>query len=795
MSQQTTRRAISALLLLLLIALPVSVRAVNKELAGLPVGEIEFSGLRGLPAESLEFYLGLEKGRPFDPVALNENIHDLWQRQLIDDIKVDAESIDGQVRLRIAIVERPTLRSVDYVGLKRISRTDIIDRITREGIRVREGDPLSLGELRRLQAVIEELYREKGFRLAEAEFHIEEISAGDRRVTFTIDEGDKVRISELDFEGNTGFGDRRLRWSMKKTKESGLLTRVLKKDVYKPAVFEEDLEKVRELYKKAGYKNVVIGDPKVEVRATKPSAQEVEEQRRRLFVTIPIEEGGRWKLGEVNIEGNERFSEEVLRRQFPAPRGGWLRSSMLEKGMETIGELYSNTGHLFADIQPEIVEKEDLVADINVKIDEGDQFSIGRIQFEGNTKTRDKVIRRELGIQEGMVLNSGALRNSLLRIGQLEFFKVDENDPVAFDFDNEEKTVDLTIKGEEGDRTEMQFGAGFSEIDGFFGQFSFRTRNFLGRGETLGVQLQSGRRQDVFDLSYLVPWFLDRPQSLGMQVFSRKLDYDLLSGQSIRQDTQGGTITYGRNLGLFKSLSLSYSIFEAEDQRSIFSPILGDFVEQDLTREVSTVRLAYAFDRRDSRLEPTRGIRYSAGIEYAGGVLGGDTNFIRPRASFSIYKPVTRGGMLTVAALNVEAGHIVPFDNQELFFLDRFYLGGENSVRGFQFRSIWARDDEGNTIADEFGVPLGGESFLQLNLEYHFVVGGPFRVLLFADSGNVWAEEQSIDLGGLRYSLGVELRVNVPLFGAPLRFIYSTNPDSYLDDRFESFQFSVGTTF
>jgi outer membrane protein insertion porin family len=795
MSQQTTRRAIAAQLLLLLVALPVSVRAVSKELSGLPVGEIEFSGLRGLPAESLEFYLGLERGRPFDPVVLNENIHDFWQRQLIDDIRVEAEAIDGEVRLRIAIVERPTLRSVDYVGLKRINRTDIIDRITREGIRVREGDPMSLGELRRLQAVIEELYREKGFRLAQAEFHIEEISPGDRRVTFTIDEGDKVRISELDFEGNTVFGDRRLRWAMKKTKESGLLARVRKKDVYKPAVFEEDLEKVRVLYKKAGYKNVVIGDPKVEVRATKPSAQEVEEQRRRLFVTIPIEEGGRWKLGDINIEGNERFSEEVLRRQFPAPRGGWLRSSMLEKGMETIGELYSNTGHLFADIQPEIVEREELVADINVKIDEGDQYSIGRIQFEGNTKTRDKVIRRELGIQEGMVLNSGALRNSLLRIGQLEFFKVDENDPVAFEFDNEEKTVDLTIKGEEGDRTEMQFGAGFSEIDGFFGQFSFRTRNFLGRGETLGVQLQSGRRQDVFDLSYLIPWFLDRPQSLGLQVFSRKLDYDLLSGQSIRQDTQGGTITYGRNLGLFKSISLSYSFFEAEDQRSIFSPILGDFVEQDLTREVSTVRLAYAFDRRDSRLEPTRGIRYSAGVEYAGGVLGGDTNFIRPRASFSIYKPVTRTGMLTVAALNVEAGYIVPFDDQELFFLDRFYLGGENSVRGFQFRSIWARDEEGNTITDEFGVPLGGESFVQLNLEYHFVVGGPFRVLLFADSGNVWAEEQSIDLGGLRYSLGVELRVNVPLFGAPLRFIYSTNPDSYLDDQFESFQFSVGTTF
>ena len=789
-----TGAVFAVLLTLLLTAVGNDLHAADS-FAGQRIVELEFIGLQGLPRESLEFYLGIKPGATYDPRILNQKIHELWRRQLIEDIRIDVEPDAAGVRLRVEVRERPTLRSVDYVGLERISRTDIIDRVTKDSIRVREGDPLNPGELRRLQAVIEELYREKGFRLAQAEYRLEEVSATERRVTFTIDEGDKIRIGDLDFEGNTVFADRRLRWAMKKTKESGLLSRMLKRDVYKPAVFGEDLDNVADLYKRAGYKNVLLGEPKVEVVDMKPGA---EEEKRRLHVTIPIEEGRRWRLGDVKIEGNERFPEEFLQRQFPKPRGGWLRSSALDKGLEAIGELYSNTGHLFSDVSHEIVERDEEVADVHVQVVEGDQYSVGRIEFRGNTKTRDKVLRRELGIQEGLVLNSGALRNSLLRIRQLEFFKVDENDPVEFEFNREDKTVDLTIKGEEGDRTEMQFGAGYSEIDGFFGQFSFKTRNFLGRGETLGVQFQSGDRSDLFDLSYSVPWFLDRPQSLGVQVFRRSLNWEFIDGSKIEQDTKGGTVTYGKNLGLFRSISLGYSRYDTEDFRR--QPIIGqdgsiDFIEQPFSRNVSSLRLAHAFDRRDSRLEPTRGMRYSVGLEYAGGFLGGDTYFLRPRGSFSLYKPVTRDGLLTVAAFNIEAGYIKPFGGRNLFFTDRFYLGGENSMRGFRFRNISVRDEDGNILKDEFSIPLGGESLIQANLEYHFVLGGPFRAIAFVDAGNVFGEEQSIDLGRLRYSYGMELRVMVPVFGAPLRFIYARNPDPFADDRFENFQFSVGTTF
>lgn len=765
-----------------------------QRLQGQTIREVRFEGLESLAPDTLKYYLGIQEGETFKLNQFNSQVHSLWDRQLIDDLRVEAEESPEGLILTVTVRERPTLRSIEYVGLKRLKNADINDKISEERIRVREGDALNMGELYRLKHAIEEAYAEKGFRLAEATFTIEELSVTDRRVTFNIDEGDKVRVEDIDFEGNTVFKDRRLRWAMKGTKQSNIVTKLMKKDLYSPAKVDEDLDKIRELYKNAGYKNVVLGEPGVEVLPLKPNAPTTAEQKRRLFITVPIEEGDRWKLGAISIEGNERFSDEILLRMFEKPSGGWLRSNVIDKGVEAIGEVYSNTGHLFAQVEPELVEQTDLVADVIIHVDEGDQFRIRRIEFEGNTKTKDKVIRREMGIQEGMLMNTGALRNSLLRLKQMEFFQIDENDPVSFDINQEEDTVDLTLKGAEGDRTELLFGGGFSEIDGFFFQGQFKTRNFLGRGETLGVSAQIGARQDVFDLSYHVPWFLDRPQSIGANVFARRLDYTLLTGQQFFQDNVGGALTYGRNLGLFGNASVSYSRYDAKEERTDFN-IEGDPISQSLDRTVSMVRLGYSRDRRDSRLQPTIGSRYSVTLDLAGGVLGGTTNFVRPQATVSRYIPVSKERLQTVFAINGTAGYIQPLEDTELFFNDRFYLGGENSVRGFRYRSIWTRDEEGNTVTDEFGYPLGGTRTLQLNSEYIFVLGGPFRLLLFADGGKVFGDDEPFSFNHFRFSAGVEMQVNVPMLGAPLRFIWANNLSPLPDDRFETFQFSIGPSF
>ena len=391
-------------------------------------------------------------------------------------------------------------------------------------------------------------------------------------------------------------------------------------------------------------------------------------------------------------------------------------------------------------------------------------------------------------------MNTGALKNSLLRIGQSEVFKVDEEDPVAFDIDSEEKLVDLTIQGEEGERTEMLFGGGFSEVDGFFGQFQFRTRNFLGRGETLGVSAQLGSRQDIFDLSYFIPWFLNKPQSFGASIFKRRLDYNLLTGQTVFQDNFGGTLTYGRNLGIFGNFSTTFSRFDSDEARTEFD-LEGNKITQQINRKVAMLRWSVVRDRRDSRLQPTIGSRASISLDLAGGPLGGNTDFWRPIGSYAKFLPMTKGRLRTVLGMNVLAGYIEPIGDTPLYFNDRFYLGGESSVRGFKYRSIWVRDSEGNTVTDQSGFPLGGNRSVQLNLEAIFVLKGPFRFLFYTDGGRVYGDNQSFDFENFRISTGAELQVTVPMLGAPLRFIYAYNINPLPDDRFETFQFSIGPGF
>src|SRR5215213_2454348 len=548
------------------------------------IRDIKFQGNAMLPDETLRYYLGLETGQPFDENQLNENIRELWNRSLLDDLQVEATpaapSSSGEtgVNLVITIKERPVLRSISYEGLKRIAKTDIQDKLATQRIRIREGEPMSLGELQRVKGLIEELYAEKGYRFAQARYTVEDVgSPNEKRVIFTVDEGDRVRISEIEFEGNSVFNDVTLQWQMKNTRQSGPITRVLKKDIYDPAKLQEDLDQIRKLYRGAGYKNVVIGEPQLEVRAKNPDAANAKDQKRRLFLTIPIEEGERWKFGEITLEGNKVYADQALLRVFKNNPGGWLRQKMVDDGVKAISDLYHNTGYIYARVDPELVEKPGQVADVVVHISESDQFKVGRIEFQGNDRTMDKVLRRELRVFEGGMVSVGGIRNSVLKVNQLGYFKLNEEDPVEIQPNVEAKEVNLVFKGDEADRTELQFGGGWSELDGFFGQFAVNTKNFLGRGEQVGVSFQSGKYRDLFDLSYYVPWFLDKPQSIGVRAFKQDLDYRLGESGSTNQqirNSRGGILTYGRNFKLFQSVSLSYNRSDYEDQVSYVWPEL-----------------------------------------------------------------------------------------------------------------------------------------------------------------------------------------------------------------------------
>jgi outer membrane protein insertion porin family len=800
------RRAL-AFLLVPLVALSGAPPVAAQQLDGKPIQSIEFKGSKGLSEETLLYYLGIKVGDPLDTEKLNTNIKALWGRGLIDDISVDSTPAGPDathpaagVHLTVTIKERPVLRSVDYQGLKRLSRTDIQDKIGSLHIHIREGDPVSLGSLAQVKALIEQLYGEKGYRFARADYRIEDVgTANEKKVTFTVDEGNQVRIADIRFEGNTVYSDLHLRWVMKKTKESNLITHLLKYDVYNPATLQEDLDKVRDVYRGDGYKNVVIGDPKVEVKAANPTAKTIKDQKRRMFITIPLEEGERWRFGEVKLDGNKIFADQLLLRVFPHQSGAWLRSKQIDDGVKAVQELYHNSGYIFAHVEPELVEKGNRVADVLVHVAEGDQYRVGRIEFDGNKRTMDKVLRRELRVQEGRVVSIGGIKNSITKVNQLGYFKLDQEDPVKIDYKSDEKKVDLTFKGEESERTQLEFGGGWSELDGFFAQFSVSTKNFLGRGEQVGASIQTGKYRKLYDLSYSVPWFLDKPQSLGLRVYRQDIDYNLLVAQEFSRNSHGAVVTYGKQLGLFDQFVLSYNLSKYIDKEAVVvtnadgTTSVANAIVDNINN--SSIRPSFIYDSRDNPFEPTRGQKLSVGVEYAGGILRGDNYFIRPELGYSFWHPSFVRPASQIFGFNIEGGWINTFQNHLLSPLERFYLGGENSVRGFQFRSIFATKPDGTPLTDANGFYLGGTKYLQANVEYHFLLGGPFRLLVFSDAGNVYSETQKVNLSELRYTAGTELRILLPIFGAPLRFIYSFNLRPHKGDSFENFQFSIGTSF
>ncbi len=803
-----------ALLAVLLVASP----AASQLLVGRPIASVEYTGVETLSEESLSYYLDLEPGKPWDPGRLNDRIKELWERELIDDISVEAEAEGEGVGVRVTITERPLLTSLDYDGLKKLKRSDIGDMTDRERISVYEGSPLDLGEVARLEQAIKKLYEERGYRFAGIHVEVQDAGLGEKRVLITVDEGGRVKIGRVDFDGNEVFSTGKLRRQMEKTKKSNLLTRIRKRDVFNSATVEEDLDKVKGLYRRFGYKDVEVGEPELEVIERKPNAERLEGRKRQLALVVPIEEGPRWKLGQIEIEGAEVLPDGLLRQMFKEPQDGWLRSDVVDEGVEQIGELYRNSGYIFADVKMEIVEREDLVADLLVTIEENDQFRVGRLEFTGNERTRDRVLRRQMLLKEGDVFNSGMLRTSLLRLSQLEYYVVNDDDPVEVNYDSGNQKVNLVVKGTEAGQTEVQFGGGYSELDGFFVQSALRTRNFLGRGETVGVSMQTGRYRDIFDVSYYMPWVKDRPQNFGVQLFNRETDFDLLADQRYRSKEAGGVISFGRSFRRWELVQLAYSNMDIESYQSqtfyfFENPeeqedTMSDTIEQAFQFNRSSVTATYQYDSHNSRLEPTQGKRLIASLEYAGGPLGGESFFIRPSLTAAITVPLTRGAWRSVGRANLQLGYIKPFgaDDQgnlrQLFFLDRYLLGGENSLRGFAFRSIWVRDPEtGRTLLDANGFPQGGNKSVVINLEHHTLVNGPFRVVAFFDAGNVYGDDQSVDFNHMRMSAGIELRVNVPILGAPLRFIYATNLNPLdslggLDrERFDSFDFSIGTSF
>ncbi len=736
---------------------------------------------------------------PYDADAeriLLEDFRRLWGTNFLDNLSIEVldyafpDASPGKV-IVFHLEERRRIKIVDYEGVEHVGRTDITDRLKEKGIDLRLDSFVDEGVMRRVATTLRELYAEKGYQYATVSQRIEALALGPKlaRVVFTVAEGPRVAIRDVEFTGNRAFPDAVLAKALKTNKPRGLLSLMTGKGMFDERKFADDAQAIVDYYRNHGFVEVQVGAPELRVLDDSPDGG-----TRWVQLRVGITEGRRYRVGAVTFDGNTVLPADALRRLFDLEEGDEYREDRVRRGFEKARELYGAGGYFeftgYPDLSPRAGADPPAV-DVTVRLSEGKQYFINRIEFTGNSQTRDEVIRREIGLVEGGVFNTEALKYSVTRINQLGYFKpIDEK---ALDVnrvagvDNE---VDITIGVEEQNRNQLTFGAGASQYEGLFFNFSYTTSNFLGRGESVTATVQAGSRSRNYQLAFTEPFAFGRAITLGGSTYSRKIDYAVAATTADYSEVRSGfNLTSGVPWKRFSRwfLNYGYELVDTamtDDLREALATTNTPLLIEDGRFLESSITPTFVHTTVDNPFAPRRGKRWSVSYQYAGGILGGTSNFVKPEVTAIQFVPLTAR---TAMGVRVNAGRIWNFSGAALPYYQRYFLGGETQIRGVDIRTVGPRNEN--------NVVTGGTAFALFNAELYYDIAPMVRALAFHDAGQAWDETQDINLRELRTSTGLELRVTLPVLNVPFRLIYAWNffRDSFQPAR--GFRFAVGTTF
>ena len=751
----------------------------------------------------------------------------LWDTGFLTDLTIEIvddpypNGVQGR-RAIFVMEERERVRIVNFEGSEVYDRAEIDQAMESVGIELRLDSRIGPGVIRRTEGLLREMWAEKGFQFAEVTHEIIALAGGPRvvQLTFNIDEGPKVHVSDITFAGNDNMSERSLKGQMRNTRERWLFSFIGGRGTYRPLGFEQDADLLVAHYRNNGYIDAQVGQPELEYLD-----ESVDGESRPVRLRIPVSEGERYRVGTLGFDGQDVLRTEALDSIFSGLEpGDYYSEQVVRDAFDVAREAYGAIGYyemtLFPDLVPRTAEDGDLlrvdgepVVDVTIRLQEGQQYFVNRITFVGNNTTHDEVIRREINLFERGVFNTEALRFSVRRLNQLGYFEpLDEDTAIQIEKrPGVENEVDLTLEVEETNLNQLTFGAGASQFDGFFLQLAFQTTNFLGRGESLSVSLQNGERIKNYVLGFTEPYLFGKPVTAGFNVFRR----DIRFINQFTQSSVGATTSLGMRAGRWSQFFLGYS-FEETDVQEInpaflsprllqFNPFLQDalLLGEGGARTISSVTPSFVFNTVDHPIFPMTGQRYTAAFEMAAG-LGGNTHFYKPSLEgvwFLRHAPRLTFG------LRARGEYIAPVgDTQTLPIFELLAMGGEFSLRGFDIRTIGPNDplvfDAAGNIASGSGLVIGGNKSLLINAEYIIAISNPVRLLFFYDTGQVADFGQPFSNELFRTSTGVELRFFMPVLNVPFRLIYAWNPqrEGVLNDRFQPqestvFKFAVGSTF
>ena len=720
------------------------------------INSVAIKGLKRIDETAIKSRITQKPGQPISQDKTNEDIKSIFRMGYFDDVRAEIEPFEGGIKLIYVVTEKPTIVRIELQGNKEFDDAKLKEKLT-----ITTGSIADSVLIQDNANKLRSFYEEEGYWLSHIVPVIRTIGPDEVGLTYQITEGPKIKIKRIRFEGNKAISSGKIKGAIE-TKEWWLFSFITSSGYYKKERMESDIERIKELYFDNGYIKIAVGEPQIKLS----------EKDKQMEITILISEGEQYGVSSIELSGNKVFEQDSIRQRIKMTTGKPFSRTNLRKDILSISDLYSENGYALITVTPDLIPDENTrTVQVVLKIDEGRKYNIGRIEIAGNTKTRDKVIRREVRLDEGDVFNSALIKRSYERINNLNFFETVEMVPKPR---TDENLVDIDIRVNERPTGFFSIGGGYSSIENFIAMAELTQGNLFGRGQYVKLRGEFGGRTTYYDLTFRDPWFLDKPLSFSTNIYKMTKEYIEYSKKAT-----GFGVSLGKRFSEYVWADIAYNFEDAEiyDISDDASSLIKD---QEGQRTTSSVTPSVTRDSRDNYLDPSRGSRNSLYLTYAG--LGGTNNFFKGGVDSAWYFPIGS----TSAMLRGRFGYAAGIGGKELPLYERFYVGGIYTVRGLGYGEAGPRDEE----TDD---PIGGTEELIFNAEYIFPLITDLRLkgVVFFDAGNSYEDFENF--GDLRYTTGLGVRWISPI--GPVRIEWGYNLDRKPGENQSRFEFAFGSFF
>ena len=730
--------------------------------------DVQYTGPATISRERILAQMRTKIGLPYSDTVAENDIRALYNTGQVQNVRIFGQPEGDGVKVIVAVQTRTMLNEIQIDGATRISPKKL-----RKNLGVKLNTPLREEDLEKGREKIIETYQAHGFNDVEVTFRVEAIDAirGTSRAVYTVNEGIKGSVSTVRFEGNTHFSDRVLRKQMK-TRQKTLFSFVDKSGRLDETQLQDDLQKVREFYQNHGYIDVAVRD--VTKQRTSSGA---------LQIVIAIDEGPQYHVGKLAFVGYKATTEQKLRALVKMKEGSVYSAKAIKDDAKALADAYGSGGYVDLTIVPETSQAHDRLIDITYKIDEGQRSYVERISISGNTRTKDKVIRREVLIAPGDIFNTVRVETSKKRLENLGYFSKVDTFPVDTEVEGR-KYLDIQV--EEKRTGSLNFGAGFSTVDSLIGFIELTQGNFditnwpslTGGGQKFRIRLQGGTERKDVELTLTEPWFMDRPISVGLTTYYHEANY---LSSIYDQRNYGFSLDVRKGIRPFLYGSLSYRL-ESIDTFNVALSASPELVAETGPSTKSVFSANLTWDRRDNPFLTRSGER----ITYTWWVAG-------PGGTEQIYgfdveaSKYWRLPWDTILLINAEVAGVDAWGDQTKLvkIYDRLFLGGSNNLRGFDFRDVGPKDIDGE--------PLGGQSMARATIEWTFPIVEKARGALFYDTGFVNTNPWDYNFNNVASDIGFGLRLDLPI--GPLRVDYGIPLQQAGNHGSGKFNFNVGYQF